>query len=165
MKLNIGSYKDYREGWVNLDLYADADVKADCFQVLPFRNNSFDALRLSHVFEHTDQPIEFLRELWRVSRPGALIEIIVPHFNASCAFVEPPRLYGCRAFQDEFLNAGCDWGGRKKNFTLVKLVWELGTLQGPLGKIIRGILSWQPYLIEMFFTFPGQIRATLKVLK
>jgi SAM-dependent methyltransferase len=45
---------------------------------LPFDDNTFDAINLSDVLEHMDQPDQALRELIRVAKPGATIVISTP---------------------------------------------------------------------------------------
>jgi len=39
----------------------------------------FDYVRLNHSFEHMSRPIETLREIWRVLRPGGRVLIVVPN--------------------------------------------------------------------------------------
>jgi len=165
MRLNIGTYQDYRTGWLNLDLFATCDVKADCFRPLPFKNNSFDYIRASHVLEHTEKPKEFLRELHRIGRNGATVEIIVPHFNATAAILEHPRLYGCKAFQDEWLNQAFSWGEQQVKFKSRRILWQLLVGKGWPGDIVNAILSLNPFLLERFLTLPGQVVAELEVVK
>jgi len=52
------------------------------FHTLPFRNNVFDKVLLSHVLEHSNIPDELMSEAIRVVKPGGLILIIVPNAAA-----------------------------------------------------------------------------------
>lgn len=46
---------------------------------LPFKENTFDFILNSHVFEHFFDPIKALKEWMRVIRPGGYVFMIVPH--------------------------------------------------------------------------------------
>jgi SAM-dependent methyltransferase len=60
---------------------------------------SFDAVSLSHTLEHVADPIAFLRDIYRVMKPGARLAIIVPNVESLSSRVyrdywlalEPPR--------------------------------------------------------------------------
>ena len=43
------------------------------------RDNDFDVVTLFHVFEHLTQPLEFLRRIREILKPGGKIVIEVPH--------------------------------------------------------------------------------------
>jgi SAM-dependent methyltransferase len=53
------------------DIYYDGST-------LPFDRASFDAVICSQVLEHIFAPDEFLREIWRVLRPGGQLVLTVP---------------------------------------------------------------------------------------
>lgn len=46
---------------------------------LPFAEAQFDKIISTEVLEHVDDPAQFLRELVRVGKPGALYLLAVPH--------------------------------------------------------------------------------------
>ena len=48
---------------------------------------SFDAVSLSHTLEHVPDPVEFLRETYRVMKPNARLAIIVPNAESLSARV------------------------------------------------------------------------------
>ena len=84
MKLHLGCGTNYKEGWVNVDL--DPNVKADwhgdCNE-MPFANDTFDYIYTHHVLEHFDDLFKILYEISRVSKNGAILEIIVPYWSWS----------------------------------------------------------------------------------
>lgn len=90
MRLHLGCGRDYREGWVNVD--GNRTVKLDCLcefaDGLPFATSSVEAMLLDNVLEHVPRPalIPFLEEMHRVGKPGASIEIFVPHYSGMWAF-------------------------------------------------------------------------------
>jgi len=82
MKLNIGCGRDIREGWVNLDINKTSGV--DVVHNLnefpyPFKENSLDEVLAIDVFEHVDDLILVLEELFRICKPGATIKAVVPY--------------------------------------------------------------------------------------
>lgn len=83
-KLNVGCGKFKKEGYVNVDSYANfnPDVLWDLDVVpYPFPANSFDRIEADHVLEHLTKPFDVIREFHRIAKPGARIEIRVPHFS------------------------------------------------------------------------------------
>lgn len=89
-KLNLGCGGDYREGWTNQDFVKKikADVYCDLEKKLPFKSNTFEYVYASHTMEHINNLTPLMKELKRVCKNGAIIEIIVP--SALC----------CKAYQD-----------------------------------------------------------------
>lgn len=57
-----------------VDVVAEADA-------LPFGDDSQDYVITSHVFEHMANPIKAMREWVRVTRPGGIIFLIIPHID------------------------------------------------------------------------------------
>lgn len=47
-------------------------------EALPFPANSFDVVFACHAFEHTERPVDTIREAHRVLRPGGLLLFITP---------------------------------------------------------------------------------------
>jgi SAM-dependent methyltransferase len=45
---------------------------------MPFEDNAFDIITLKHTLEHVTQPMDGLREIQRVLRPGGVAFIVVP---------------------------------------------------------------------------------------
>jgi len=96
--LNFGSGIDYKYSdpakgveWVNLDNNPSYPVEVlyDFTQFpYPFPDNEFDMVLLSHVFEHIDPNIniQVLEELYRICKPGAIIQIKCPHYSHFSAF-------------------------------------------------------------------------------
>jgi len=77
-------------GWdtVGLELSVEAsevaraqhglDVRRQTLEEARFRNGEFDAVHLSHVFEHLRDPLGSLAEMRRVLRPGGVLVLEVP---------------------------------------------------------------------------------------
>lgn len=94
-KLNLGSGNKFFEGYLNVDLDANApnvDVVADISQPLPFADESIDAIMASHSLEHISyvQTKEVLTDWKRVLKKGGMMDIKVP----DCRFAFEAYLKG-----------------------------------------------------------------------
>lgn len=90
--LNLGCGAKHIAGAVNLDITPDTnpDVVHDLNQrPWPFETGSFDDVRMMDVLEHLDDVIATFEELHRVTRPGGVVRITVPHFSSANAFTDP----------------------------------------------------------------------------
>lgn len=93
MKLHLGSGPTRIEGFLNVDF--DPLCKPDyCFNlekdVWPFPDSSVERVVAHHVMEHLgDGYFHFLKELYRVCKDKALIDIRVPHFRHDHFFNDP----------------------------------------------------------------------------
>ena len=55
--------------------------KADYFydgKTFPFQDNEFESVIVNEVFEHVFNPVDFLKEIYRVLKPGGTLLITVP---------------------------------------------------------------------------------------
>lgn len=89
VKLDIGA-GDYPwgprgggDGWTTVDLYKEADIKADMAQ-LPFQGNTVDEIFCSHALEHCtdiEHARRALAEWHRVLKVGGKVSIFVPNLD------------------------------------------------------------------------------------
>ena len=93
LKLHLGAGEKRFDGYLNVDF--DPNCNPDfCFDITetwPFEDNSVDAIIAHHVFEHLGDPgfFNFLKELYRVCKPNAVIEVAVPHHRHDCFINDP----------------------------------------------------------------------------
>lgn len=60
----------------------------------PFADASFDQVVALSIIEHLDDFLGVMGEIHRVSRPGAQVNILVPHFSSAAAYADPThKLY------------------------------------------------------------------------
>jgi SAM-dependent methyltransferase len=66
----------------------------------PLASDGFDRVICSHIVEHVADLLAFMREVHRVCRPRATVEIVTPHFSSRFAFTDPThrRHLGLRSF-------------------------------------------------------------------
>jgi predicted SAM-dependent methyltransferase len=91
-KLNLGSGKDIRPGFVNLDSVKlpGVDIVADLEKYpWPIKKNEFDFVLCDNVLEHLSSIIKPAEELWRITKPGGRIVIKVPIYPSIWAFSDP----------------------------------------------------------------------------
>lgn len=91
MKLNLGSGKDIRNGYINVDIAKvdGVDVVHDLNKYpYPFKANSAEEVLCFHIIEHLDSPIRFLEELFRICRNNAIIRIETPHHASGNAYAD-----------------------------------------------------------------------------
>jgi len=98
-RLNLGCGKDYRAGWINVELDKQfrADVRADISKPLPFKNNSVEEIFCKNVFERIPNPLNFLLELKRILKKGGRAIIVTS--NASYFIYHFPRK---KAYHDSY---------------------------------------------------------------
>jgi SAM-dependent methyltransferase len=76
----------------NLDLACRCDLAH-----LPFGDGSFDLVLAKYVFEHLSRPLQILREIRRVLKPGRVLVFHTPnrfHYVAIAAALTPTRFHG-----------------------------------------------------------------------
>lgn len=91
MKLNLGCGMIHKDGYVNIDI--DPGVNPDMVcdlgnEPLLFDDGSVDSVYSNHFFEHLDfsEADYLIRELYRVCKPGAVIEFCCPHYLSPVAY-------------------------------------------------------------------------------
>jgi len=80
--LNLGCGYNYHPDWVNVDFISTGDevIPHDLTTGVPFSSENFDVVYHSHVLEHftAQQGNFFIRECFRVLKPGGILRIAVP---------------------------------------------------------------------------------------
>ncbi|PQP33286.1 hypothetical protein C6A36_00040 [Desulfobacteraceae bacterium SEEP-SAG10] len=83
-------------GWINADIQSGKgiDVSFDFNKFpYPFKDNSFKYIIADNVLEHLIDPIAVVNELWRIADSESLIHVIVPYWNAKCAYNDVTHLH------------------------------------------------------------------------
>lgn len=74
----------------------------------PLSDGRFDLIVAEHILEHMTDPIAFLKEIHRVSRPGADVVIEVPHWKHHLAHGMPDHrtTWAHNSFDPTYVTAG-----------------------------------------------------------
>jgi len=91
IKVNLGSGEYKKKDYINVDW--NKDDKPDVIHDLnslpyPFEESSVDLIEADHVLEHLDKPLEIMKELHRILKPGGKLKIKVPHFSRGFTHAE-----------------------------------------------------------------------------
>lgn len=87
-KLNFGCGDKIWDDYDNIDIQRSSKVtKSFDFNIFPYpiKDNTYDYVWSRSVLEHLTEPGEVLKELWRICKKNAIIEIIVPYYNNKSA--------------------------------------------------------------------------------
>lgn len=123
-KLNIGSGKDIKRDYINLDSVKlpGVDIVHDLNKYpWPFKNNDFSLVYSSHVLEHLDSIIKPIEEIWRITKSGSKVLIEVPIFPSIGAMADPTHksFYTYQTFNYFRVNDGLNYYS-KARFRIVK---------------------------------------------
>jgi len=162
-KLNFGCGKDIKKGkeWINVDIQKNKNIdKSFDFDKFPypFKDNEFDYVFADNVIEHLKNPRKVILEFWRISKPNAIIEVIVPYFKAEGAYNDPThKTFWNRRCIEQLLNPSYSYN--KKNFEVLE------NKRFSTNKL-RFVPSFIRYVLDYFmFNFYTGIKAKIKVVK
>ncbi len=152
IKLHLGCGNDYKAGYLNCDISDDVKVDKiiDITQTLPFEDNSVSEIIINHVLEHTDKPVEVIKEFYRVCDNGARVKIRVPYFSCENAYsnITHYHQFTYTSFDLFDVNHSQHWQGAG-NFKIVykKLHWRKIFLPLEL------LLNLSPKLVRFYQEF------------
>ncbi|NMB66797.1 class I SAM-dependent methyltransferase [Candidatus Woesearchaeota archaeon] len=156
-RLNFGCGNNIKRGWVNVDKQEGEGInKSFDFNKFPypFKKDSFDYVLIDNVLEHLEKPVEVIKELHRICKKNAIIEIIVPYYNTYYAYVDVTHLHFFN--EDTFYNLfeGNKYDIKKKNLFKVLEV----------NSIPQRYLRWIPKpILNVLKRFLGNIIVNLNV--
>jgi SAM-dependent methyltransferase len=94
-KLHLGCGTHLLEGYLNVDagVIPGIDLVHDLREFpWPFDDEQFEEVIAVDVLEHLPDTIRTMEELYRITKPGSLVQIRVPYFNAWDAWFDPTHL-------------------------------------------------------------------------
>ena len=157
-RLNLGSGRDRRPGYVHLDCVAlpGVDLVADLERALPFADDAFDEVLALHVLEHVEDLFGLLAELARVIRPGGVLRVAVPHLSFFGAYTDPThrRFFGYHSF-DYFTDAGVYNFYTPLRFRIrkreIRFYWIKNERREVPSRLLTALINAAPLLYERFF--------------
>lgn len=103
IKIDLGCGPKPKNGYYSLDILeiSGVDIIADMnqpFDLIP--DNSCSHIFSNHSLEHIMNLNTLMSEIYRISKPDAVIEIVVPHFSNVFAYSDPThvRFFGIYSF-------------------------------------------------------------------
>ncbi len=149
--IDLGCGKRKKPGAVGIDIASipGVDIIADVMKPLPLRDNSVDEIVASHIVEHVDDFLDFMGEVWRVCKPGALVYFRFPHGSSKyVTWKDPTHKRGVFLATFEYFDPntfdGKAWGyyhpakfeitERRINFNMNSDIWETQRARRILGK-------------------------------
>jgi len=86
--VNLGCGSRFHPEWINIDIAPGGEgvIAHDLSKGIPLPDMSCDAVYHSHLLEHLRQPdaLKFMRECYRVTKPGAILRVAVPDLERIC---------------------------------------------------------------------------------
>ncbi len=134
MKLNLGCGFDKREGWLNVDNFAECapDQRLDIESTpwdLP--TDGFEHVLMKHVLEHVGADFKVfaavMRELYRVTAPGGLVEIHVPHVRHDTFWSDPTHVRAFTPLTFRMMSKAQNrvWMEARANYTMLAMVMDV----------------------------------------
>jgi SAM-dependent methyltransferase len=112
MKINLGCGRKKLEGFLNLDRVpeVDPDVIHDLDSTpYPFEEGVFDLICAHDVVEHVHDLPAFMREVWRIGKHGACLEVTTPHFSCHNSYTDPTHQRHLGYFSFDYFTLGHKW--------------------------------------------------------
>ena len=159
--LNLGSGRDYRKGWVNLEnnMMHKADSRHDLDKFpYPFKNEEFDFIYCSHILEHVRDFRKTFLELLRITKRKGIIYIRVPHFSNGSGYsnLDHKRFFGWNTF--DMLIKGDVWEDNY-DFKIINKRYNYHSFQkfylrGLINFILNKIVPPRYYERHLYGIFP-----------
>lgn len=134
MKLNLGCGFDKRDGWLNVDNFPECepDQRLDIESTpwdLP--TDGFDHVLMKHVLEHVGADFKVfaavMRELYRVTAPGGLVEIHVPHVRHDTFWSDPTHVRAFTPLTFKMMSKAQNriWMEARANYTMLAMLMDV----------------------------------------
>ncbi len=176
--LDLGCGARKAPGTIGVDIHPlpGVDVVCDLSSFpWPFAPSSADGVRLNHVLEHLDDPLHALEEVWRISRPGAWIDIRVPHYTGRYAWKDPThkRCFSSQSFAYFGENPYSYYTIARFRTKSVRLRYFMEpprrTILRVWGRLVQWLLDRHPTFSERFLAYAvggiDEIQVALETIK
>jgi predicted SAM-dependent methyltransferase len=132
------------------------NILCDIEKQLPIKNEVANDVYSRHTLEHVAQLENIIDEMLRISKPGGLIHIVVPHFSNSLAYSDytHKRFFGLYTF-NYFCSDKCKYWNtpnyqKNFNFKIIRkrLIFRNITLFSKLFEYVFNSSEWYSYIYE-----------------
>jgi len=104
--LNLGCGQSKKDDQFGIDMNprSNADLIHDLnLTPWPIEDNRFDEVLCFAILEHVQDFYGVMEEIWRVSKPGTLVYINVPHYTDTAAYTDPTHCHYLTSFSFDSL--------------------------------------------------------------
>jgi len=147
--LNLGAGGQPIPGAINVDYYEapGIDQVADLNGPWPWADGSVYHIFSSHVVEHLEDVIHFMREANRVLAVGGTMELRLPYGWDTCAMSDPThrRPFYPATFSAFCLNTGSDIDPRRFNLQEAPSRWNFGFEIASVTYVFRDWVKKLPF--------------------
>jgi predicted SAM-dependent methyltransferase len=145
MKLHLGCGKKIIKGYVHIDVVPHEHVDhVASIDNLPFiENNAADVIYNCHVLEHfkRSQVKSVLQEWYRVLKPGGILRISVPNFEAICEVYQTTKNLN--------LVIGPIFGGQSYLYNIHYNIFDFTSLTKSLTEVgFKNVVKYNPFNTE-----------------
>ena len=168
--VDLGCGENKAEGAVGVDHhpYPGVDIVADLNETpLPLEEGRFSRVICTHMIEHIADPVAFLREVHRISKPGARVEFVTPHFSSINSWSDPTHRWHLSSIWYEVLLPGGYLSRQVGAFELISSRVIFGkALRCLIPKAIIRIFGMKTWEKHYGFVYPAKdIETVLRVVK
>jgi ubiquinone/menaquinone biosynthesis C-methylase UbiE len=157
--LDLGCGNSKKQGSIGVDSNprTSPDVLHDLNKFpYPFENNFFDQIFLDNSLEHLEDVVSVMEEIYRITKPGGNIKIIVPYFRSLWAFgdITHKTFFAVRSMElfDIHSEIAKKYDYTKSRFFIEKIVFNENLKNHFFKKIILKIANKYPLRYEIHFS-------------
>lgn len=129
-------------------------------------SDTFRTIYATHVIEHVDDLVMFMREIHRIAAPDATVEIVTPHFSSFNSWADPTHRRHMTSNWHELFDTGY-LAAQTGRFACISSEVTFGkSLRSKLGALLAKVLGLRSWEKTRAFSFPGMdLRTVLRVVK
>jgi SAM-dependent methyltransferase len=132
----------------------------------PFKDNTFDEIRMSQIIEHLDDLLKIMSEIHRISKPSATVYIWTPHYSSHNSWTDLTHRQhlGYRSMDQLTDQANYNYTDLRFSILRRRITFGKSLLCWP-GRLIAS-LSPEKYERHFAYLFPAQdVEFELQVVK
>jgi SAM-dependent methyltransferase len=167
--LHVGCGNKKVTGSIGIDINpnSDADIIHDLSEFpWPVESDAFERVVCEHVLEHLSDLVRTMTEVYRVSREGAVVEIITPHFSCVNSWDDPTHRHHFTLASFDYFSEDHPLSFPNVNFETIE---RKLTFSRSFTKLLARLLyAFSPRWYEKHFAFmmPARhLELTLRVCK
>lgn len=133
----------------------------------PLEDSRFDRIVARHVIEHIEDTANFLKEIHRVGKPDAIVEIETPHFSSINSWIDPTHKKHYSAKWYILLEEGYYLSSVTGRYEMISSEVTFGkSFRNKIGSMMVKMFGLEKWEKNSAFTFPGMdIKTRLRIKK